>query len=323
MTDHGDGSDCYQERLLPVTALTRDSIRAVDNLRVQRLMAINTRQGKTTPGSIPSKSDRSAFSCAKYIFFLSAPFEIGNYCCNAIKKNPMHKYCKETGRKPITAQMASESRLRTQKWLDNGCNGFDLKEPISNPMSMWFEEDVLAYIVEHKIEIAPVYGDIVRKSDDEQLDGQMSFEDFGIFDNERPCFKTTGLNRSGCVYCGFGLHLEKRPNRLEIMDKVSSPKLRDYCLRGGAFDEEGLWKPDNRGLGMWFVLEWINRAGNFSIFIPEYERYEAEYGTDETREYLEEAKRIGEATLAARAEQKRRRKEEKQNGIGAGSKKKM
>jgi hypothetical protein len=107
------------------------------------------------------------------------------------------------------------------------------------------------------------------------------------------------------------------------MDKVSSPKLRDYCLRGGAFDEEGLWKPDNRGLGMWFVLEWINRAGNFSIFIPEYERYEAEYGTDETREYLEEAKRIGEATLAARAEQKRRRKEEKQNGIGAGSKKKM
>jgi 3'-phosphoadenosine 5'-phosphosulfate sulfotransferase (PAPS reductase)/FAD synthetase len=235
----------------------------------------------------------------------------------------MHKYCKETGRKPITAQMASESRLRTQKWLNNGCNGFDLKEPISNPMSMWFEEDVLAYIVEHKIEIAPVYGDIVRKSDGEQLDGQMSFEDFGIFDNERPCLKTTGLNRSGCVYCGFGLHLEKRPNRLEIMDKVSSPKLRDYCLRGGAFDEEGLWKPDNRGLGMWFVLEWINRAGNFSIFIPEYERYEAEYGTDETREYLEEAKRIGEATLAARAEQKRRRKEEKQNGIGAGSKKKM
>ena len=74
--------------------------------------------------NIPSQ-DRSIFSQEKYKFFLNAPFEISNKCCNIMKKNPSHTYMRETGRKPITAQMASESRLRTQKWLQNGCNAFD------------------------------------------------------------------------------------------------------------------------------------------------------------------------------------------------------
>lgn len=197
----------------------------------------------------------------------------------------MKKYAKEAGRHPITAQMASESKLRTQKWLQHGCNGFDMASPISNPMSFWFEEDVLLYIKEHGLEIAPVYGDIVR-DDGEELEGQMSLEDFGIFDSERPALKTTGCKRTGCAFCGFGCHLEERPNRFELMDKVSSPNLRDYCLRGGAFNEEGLWNPDNRGLGMWFVLQWINVHGGFNIYIPEFERYEKEYGNELTKEYL-------------------------------------
>ena len=46
----------------------------------------------------------------------------------------------------MTAQMASESRLRTSQWLKNGCNGFNMKSPISNPMSFWTEQDVLLYI---------------------------------------------------------------------------------------------------------------------------------------------------------------------------------
>ena len=185
----------------------------------------------------------------------------------------------------MTGQMASESRLRTKQWLNNGCNGFDMKSPISNPMSFWFKQDVLLYIKEHNLPIAEPYGEIVM-DDGEQLDGQMSLGDFGIFDNERPLLKTTGCQRTGCAFCGFGLTHDKRPNRLELLDMVSSPKLRDYCLRGGAFCEDGLWRPDNRGLGMWFVIQWINVHGGFNVFIPEYERYEREYGNELTREYL-------------------------------------
>ena len=65
----------------------------------------------------------------RYKFFLEAPFEISNHCCSIMKKAPMHNYAKKTGKMPMTAQMASESRLRTTNWLKNGCNGFNMKSP--------------------------------------------------------------------------------------------------------------------------------------------------------------------------------------------------
>ena len=77
-----------------------------------------------------------------------------------MKKNPSREYEKRTGRKGITAVMAIESKLRTQKWLQNGCNGFHLKRPTSNPMSFWTEQDVLQYIKTYSLPIAEVYGEI-------------------------------------------------------------------------------------------------------------------------------------------------------------------
>ena len=129
---------------------------------------------------------------------LDAPFEISNKCCHVMKKEPAHRYHKETGRNPMTAQMATESRLRFQKWLQNGCNGFDLKYPISNPMAFWTEQDVLLYIYQNKLPICSVYGDVVK--DQGEIDGQMDLEDcFGkeLFDLDRPLLKTTGCNRTG------------------------------------------------------------------------------------------------------------------------------
>ena len=83
---------------------------------------------------------------SKYIFMLDAKFACSDMCCKVMKKAPAHEYGKRTGRKAITAQMASESKLRTTQWIKNGCNGFDMKTPISNPMSFWTEQDVLLYI---------------------------------------------------------------------------------------------------------------------------------------------------------------------------------
>lgn len=147
--------------------------------------------------------------------------------------------------------MASESRLRTQQWLMNGCNGFDLKEPISNPMSFWFEDDVLLYCYKHDIAIAPVYGKIVKEN---EVEGQLDFEDCGIFDLGRPQLKTTGCERTGCVFCGYGAHLEKSPNRFERL-KVTHPKLYDYVMRS----------EDKGGLGYKEKIDWINEHGGFDI----------------------------------------------------------
>ena len=206
--------------------------------------------------SIP-ENDRSQFSQEKYSFFLDAPFEISNKCCNVMKKEPAHRYQKQTGRNPMTAQMASESRLRAQKWLQNGCNGFDLKSPISNPMAFWTEQDVLLYIKTHNIPICSVYGDIVKDAGD-GVEGQMDLEDiYGkeLFDLGRPLLKTTGCNRMGCMFCGFGCHLEKPgEGRFERM-KITHPKQYDYIMRPW---EEG-------GLNYKEVIDWINEHGNLHI----------------------------------------------------------
>lgn len=220
----------------------------------------------------------------RYKFFLDAPFEISDHCCSIMKKAPMHNYAKKTGKMPMTAQMASESRLRTTNWLKNGCNGFDMKSPISNPMSFWTEQDVLEYIYHNHIPIADVYGEVVADYGGGQAQGNSM--DLGIFDVGKPVFDTTGCNRTGCVYCGFGCHREKSPNRWELAEKLSNPEIIDYMMRGGTFDEKGIWKPDSRGLGFWFVIEWINIYGNLHIVMPHREEYLGQYMTEDTRKYL-------------------------------------
>ena len=222
----------------------------------------------------------------RYKFFLEAPFEISDRCCSVMKKNPMHSYAKRTGKVPMTAQMASESRLRTTNWLKNGCNGFDMKSPISNPMSFWTEQDVLEYIYHYHIMIADVYGKVTAEYGKGQPPENINTMDMEIFDMEKPIFDTTGCDRTGCIFCGFGCHREKSPNRWELAEKLSNPDIIDYMMRGGAFDEKGIWKPDNRGLGFWFVVEWINLYGKLNIVMPHRDKYISKYMTEDIQRYL-------------------------------------
>ena len=90
-------------------------------------------------------------------------FRISHYCCNVMKKGPMGKYQRKTGRVPYIGTLCEESRLRKQAWLRHGCNAFDGKKQTSQPMSFWLEQDVLHYIWENGIEICSVYGAHHRK----------------------------------------------------------------------------------------------------------------------------------------------------------------
>ena len=229
----------------------------------------------------------SMYDRSKYLFMLNAPFEVSNQCCKVMKKQPMHQYNKDTGRVPITAQMASESKLRTSQWLQNGCNGFDLKIPTSNPMSFWTDQDVLLYIKENAkrmievrmsddkmfygnrivykktgasventefyFPICSVYGEVVTDYEAMgQCENQMSFADFGLFDKERPLLKTTGCQRTGCVLCGFGCHLEKESRFLRL--KETHPKFHNllYILK-------------NNGVTYAEAIDWVNEHGNMNI----------------------------------------------------------
>lgn len=174
---------------------------------------------------VRSNGTKSEFNCEKWCYLLDAPFKVSSRCCNVMKKKPMKKYSKETGRVPIIATMANESRSRRSTWMSTGCNAFNKKSPSSQPMSFWTEDDVLQYLHTYNVPYASVYGDIV------------------------PCrggWTTTGERRTGCVFCAFGAHLEKTPNRFQRL-KQTHPKLWDYCMRS--------W--EDHGLGMRKVLEYI------------------------------------------------------------------
>ena len=196
---------------------------------------------------------KSRYNSDKYKFLLEAPFLVGDGCCRVMKKTPAKTYEKQTGKVPITAQMTEESFLRTQQWLKSGCNAFENKRPVSNPLSFWTEQDILRYIKQNNIKICSVYGSVVVDYDSEdQFDGQLDLSDLGLMTDTRK-YKTTGCDRTGCMFCGYGCHNDKE-SRFERMKKTH-PKQYDYIMRP---KEQG-------GLNYKEVIDWINANSDLNI----------------------------------------------------------
>lgn len=145
----------------------------------------------------------------KWLSLLDAPFKVSPKCCDIMKKNPVKDYEKETGRKAIVGTMAYESSIRLNRWLKDGCNAFNKKRPTSQPMSFWTEQDVLEYIVKFNVPIPSVYGEVKQ--------------------DESGKYHCTGTDRTGCMFCMFGCHLEKEPNRFQRM-RETHPKQYNYCM---------------------------------------------------------------------------------------------
>jgi len=197
---------------------------------------------------------KSQFNMEKWKFLLDAPFKISDKCCNVMKKKPAKSYEKKSGNKAIVGIMTDESRLRKTKWIKSGCNSFDNKRQISQPLSFWTEQDILHYIKLNNIEIASAYGDIVYTDEDGMEYDNDTF-------NLGMKLTTTGESRTGCVFCMFGItHDTERFVRL----KEREPKKYDYVMRGGKFDDSGMWIPEN-GLGYKFIIDWLNQNGNLGI----------------------------------------------------------
>ena len=188
-----------------------------------------------------------------------------------MKKQPMHKYQASTKTAPYLGMLADESRLRKQQWKRTGCNAFEGSKPQSNPLSFWKEQDVLAYIVENNLQIASVYGNIVSVGKDGfQYPAKSSM---GVCDN----LMCTGCNRTGCIFCAFGLHLEKGETRFQRLARTH-PRQYEYALGGGQWvdnpeydptapkmdgywenwNPKKIWVPSKDGLGMRKVFDMAN-----------------------------------------------------------------
>ena len=180
-----------------------------------RLARKNIEEGKDTlrVRQIKGLEVGSKFNKGKWEFLLDAPFKISDECCNEMKKKPFKKYEKETGKVPFIGTLAAESQQREAVYLKTGCNSFNSNKPKSTPLGFWTEQDILQYIFENNLTICSVYGDIVEESD---MLGNKSY-------------RATGEQRTGCMFCMFGCHLEKEPNRFQRM-KYTHPKQYKYCM---------------------------------------------------------------------------------------------
>jgi 3'-phosphoadenosine 5'-phosphosulfate sulfotransferase (PAPS reductase)/FAD synthetase len=98
-----------------------------------------------------------------------------------------------------------------------------MKRPKSTPIAFWTEQDVLEYLYKYKVPYSPVYGDIIK--------------------DNRDTLTLTGCKRTGCMFCMFGVHLEKEPNRFIRMQQTH-PQLWNYCINtlgiGNVMDYMGI-----------------------------------------------------------------------------------
>ena len=218
--------------------------------------------------------DKSGFyNQYKWRFLTEAPFLVSDNCCYEMKKKPSKVYAKETGRKPILGTLASESKLRYQSWLKNGCNAFDAKNQSSQPLSFWTEQDILHYLKKYNVPYCSVYGEIVAHDasgnpccvSDDYID---AFPDTKLF--------TTGYERTGCVFCAFGCHLQKEPNNFQRL-KETHPRQYEYCINGGEWVVEGYYCEDPRDDWEW--IDFVDYCGN-PLTKEEIESYVEEYKDD-------------------------------------------
>jgi 3'-phosphoadenosine 5'-phosphosulfate sulfotransferase (PAPS reductase)/FAD synthetase len=128
----------------------------------------------------------------KYRYLLDEKFCCSDKCCNFLKKQPTAKL------NSITGEMAEESKLRQSAWMITGCNNFGKTHSKSKPFSIWTSKDIQEYIRLFNINICPIY------------------DDYRIY-------------RTGCMFCGFGAHLEKY-SRFEYLFE-NHPKAYKYFLK--------------------------------------------------------------------------------------------
>jgi hypothetical protein len=152
----------------------------------------------------------------KYRYLIKEKFCCSHLCCNYLKKAPVSKLTS------ITGEMADESIIRQSSWLNTGCNSFTKRHTKSKPFSIWTNRDIYTYINRFNIRICDIYKDM-------------------------------RIQRTGCMFCGFGAHLESL-SRFEVV-KEKYPKLYNYFLNiennGVTYREAlnrcGIILPGNRG----------------------------------------------------------------------------
>lgn len=187
----------------------------------------------------------------KWESFINSPVRCSEKCCYYIKKEPLYRYAKETGRKAaFVAVTAEEGGTREQGYLQTGCNAFDGSHPQSKCKGFWTNNDELMYGLLYGIEYPPEYGEIVFEDTGKKAtkeDVEQAIKEGKILN-----LTTTLEKRTGCVCCTYGVTMEKGENRFQRMKRLY-PKRYKFCIYGGEI-KDGYLRPKN-GLGLGYILD--------------------------------------------------------------------
>ncbi|MEI3554168.1 MAG: phosphoadenosine phosphosulfate reductase family protein [Alistipes senegalensis] len=133
----------------------------------------------------------------KWRYLIAEPYMASDKCCEVLKKRPFAQYNRQTQSLPMVGTMAGESKRREFNYINNGgCNVFDEdpKKVHSAPLSIWTGADCWEYIRRYDVPYCEIYD-------------------------------VPGIDRTGCVFCGFGAHLNG--SRFRVLYE-RYPKL--YCM---------------------------------------------------------------------------------------------
>lgn len=132
------------------------------------------------------------------------PFNVSSKCCYYLKEKPCDDWAKENNSVPFLGLMASEGGRRAKSLRINGCNYFGKSTIRSAPFAIFSRQDILQLALDLNVPIPEIYGTIERKDDG--------------------TLYTTKAQRTGCSMCGFGVHLEKRPHRFDLLRERETQK---------------------------------------------------------------------------------------------------
>lgn len=153
-----------------------------------------------------NRGDHSQWACPdflKYNFTADFPLKVSDRCCYILKKQPFHKYEKESGRHiAITgirrAEKGNRNNVACTVFENGGIKKFHPLAPCDDDFIGWF-------VLTHKLEINPLY---------------------------RPPFN---FKRTGCVGCPYNMELGKQ---LSLLARVQPSEVkRCFNLFGEVYKE--------------------------------------------------------------------------------------
>lgn len=124
-------------------------------------------------------------------------FLVSNRCCYFIKEKPCDDWARDHNSHPFLGMMASEGGQREDAIIEHGCNYYGKNVIRSAPFGAFYRQDLLQLALELNVPVPEIYGEIAKKPDG--------------------TLYTTKAQRTGCGMCGFGIHLEKRPHRFDML----------------------------------------------------------------------------------------------------------